>query len=185
MALAQLNLDNVQMAGARQQIDPVMRQLVDMLDDTYDGTPTADGKTRQANGWEHGVSHPFFIWDKEATLDKSKLKFDLLSGIIHHLTFLAQHMFNCAEAAKYPEVRYNEVRDDTGTLIETRVRSVKRYIASSIVIYNDAALLPVMNKTRRDSIITWIKNRPVVDALIKTRAAVATVLDPDSTVDIT
>lgn len=192
MALSTLdNLDRCQMAGARSRVDPVMRALVDQLDDAYYGTPNPDGKTRAADGWRHGVSHPFFIWDYVGGQD-NKLKFDLLSGAIHHLTHLAQHAFNCdhsgvnpaATYAKYPEAKYNEIRDANGLLVETRVRAAKRWCRGMATQWNAANLTPVMNRTRWNQIVNYLKNRPAVQELLARRAALDVVFDIDNETDV-
>lgn len=191
MATAPLdNLDCCQMSGARARCDPLMRALVDRLDDCYYGTPNPDG-TRQANGWRHGVSNPFFIWDYVAG-QNNKLKFDLLSGCLHHFTQIVQHIFNCDHGgvnpavtyAKYDERRYNHVRDSvTGVLVETRVRAAKRWMRGVATTWNNAGLTPVMNRTRFNQIVNYIKNRPAVAELLARRPTIDAVFDIDNETD--
>lgn len=193
MAISALdNLDRCQMAGARSRCDPTMRAIVDQLDDCYYGTPNPDG-TRQANGWKHGVSNPFFIWDFVAGQD-NKLKFDLLSGIIHYFTHIVQHIFNCdhsgvnpaAAYAKYPERKYNQIIDiASGLVIETRVRQAKRWCRDMALVWNNAGLTPAMNRTRFNQIVNYIKNRPVVAELLARRPAIDVVFDIDNETDVT
>lgn len=191
MALADLNLTHKwQMDAARKKIDPVIRKLVDRLDDAYYGTP--QGNTRQQDGWKHGISHPFFIWDYVAGED-NKLKFDYLSGIIHHLTFLCQHLFNTDEATKYPEAKYNAPVDKEGKRLLrpdgitplTRVWETKQHIKQIVLAYNAASLTPPLNRVRVKKIIQWIKNRPIVSALrIRRPADTDSILDPEDESDI-
>lgn len=169
-----------------------MRAIVDQLDNCYYGTPNPDG-TRQANGWRNGVSNPFFLWDYVAGQD-NKLKFDLLSGCLHHLTHLVQHVFNCdhigvnpaATYTKLEERRYNHVLDPvTGALVETRVRAAKRWMRGMATAWNNAGLTPVMNRTRFNQIINHIKTRPAVAELLARRPAVDSVFDIDNETDLT
>jgi hypothetical protein len=196
MSTAPLNFDGVQMEGARRRCDPYLRALVDQLDDAYYGTPNPDG-SRQANGWRSGVSQPFFLWDYVAGQD-NKLKFDLLSGILHHLTFLAQHLFNQdhrgqnatdpeAQYDKYPEPKYNEIRSGppgATVIVESKVRQIKRWLRDMATQWNAANLTPVMNRARFNQIVTYIRNRPRVAELIARRPALDAILDIDNETDI-
>lgn len=192
MALANLdNLERCQMAGARARIDPTMRALVDQLDDCYYGTPNPNG-TRQSDGWIHNVSHPFFLWDYVAGQD-NQLKFRLLSGALHHLTHMTQHLFNCdhsgvnplATYLKYPELKYNQLRDANGVLIETKVKMSKRWCRDMATIWNNAGLTPLMNRTRWNQIVNYIRNRPPVQELLARRSTLDPVLDIDNETDFT
>lgn len=192
MARALLNLDGVQMAGSRKRCDPYLRALVDQLDDCYYGTPTA-GNMRLPDGWKHGLSKPFFIWDHVAGQD-NKLKFDLLSGTLHHLTFLCQHLFNQdhrgqnaepeAQYDKYPEEKYNQIRDEGGVLIETRVRRTKRLLRDMALRWNAAGLTPPMTRARFNQIVNYVRNRPKVQDLLTRRPALDVVLDIDNETDV-
>src|SRR3990167_2666498 len=137
MALSILNFDFVQLEGARRRVDVKWREISDQLDDAYYGTPqfvSGVFTVRLSDGWKHGVSHPFFIWDVQVTPEKSKLAFDLLTGILGHLLFLVQHLFNCDHKLVNPAVvydktseeEYNVLRDEAGIIIETKVKREKR-----------------------------------------------------------
>lgn len=154
-----LNFDNIQMEGARRKIDPIMRGLSDQLDDAY------------YNFWKNGQSQAFFLWDYVQGEDNKK-KFEILGGIIHHLTFLAQHLFNTDEQTPYPESSYN-----TGN--PTKVSKTKQAMASLISQYNSAGLTPTLTPPRINNIVDWIKSRPVVSELRSRRQTdTDRILDP-------
>lgn len=191
MALADLNLNNPwQMDAARKKIDPVMRELVDQLDDAYYGTPKPDN-TRQKDGWKHGVQSPFFSWNYLPT-DDNKLKFDLVSGIIHHLTFLAQHLFNTDEAQKYPEAKYNEPLDENGDRLLrsdatplTKVWAAKQTIKQLVIDYNAAGLTPPLTSGLITGLTNWIKAQAiVVEVSSRRKTDVDAVLDYEVDTDI-
>jgi len=194
MALSGLNLEGVQMQGARKRCDPYARALVDQLDDAYYGTPQPDN-TRLADGWRDNVSHVFFLWDKQATPAQSKLAFDLLAGTLHHLTFLMQHLFNQdhrlqnatdpeADYDKEPETIYNAIRDENNTIVETKVKSVKRWLRGMATTWNAANLQPPMNRVRFNQVVNFIKNRPKVAELLTRRPALDAILDIDNETDL-
>lgn len=175
------NFDGVQLAEARKRVDPTMIALVAQLDDCY------------YNGWRLGQSRPFFLWDYVAGQD-NKLKFDLLSGTIHHITHLTQHLANCDHRAvnaaaaygKYEERRYNHIIDPaTGTLIETKVRAAKRWLRGMATTWNNAGLTPVMNRTRFNQIVNHVKSRPVIAEILARRPALDPIYDIDNETDVT
>lgn len=185
MAKSKLNTNEPwQMDGARKRIDHIIRELIDQLDDCYYGTPNGTGRLQ--DGWRHGISKPFFIWDFVAGQD-NKLKFDLLSGTIHHLHFLVQHLFNCDHVfggyEKTPEPEYNWIRDSNNQFVETKVQDSKRWIRNMATIWNNAGLTPAMNRTRRNQIINYIRNRPVIADVLSRRADLDPILDPENTTD--
>ncbi|HEY4721125.1 MAG TPA: hypothetical protein VII92_04725, partial [Anaerolineae bacterium] len=185
---------SIQMVRARKRCDPYIRALVDQLDDAYYGTPQPDN-SRLPDGWKHGVLHPFFLWDVQSTPAQSKLAFDALSGVLHHLTFLLQHLFNQdhrgqnatdpeADYDKEPEGRYNAVRDDLGNVVETKVRRAKRWMREMATQWNAATLQPPMNRARFNQIVNFIRNRPKVAELLARRATLVSILDIDDEADV-
>ena len=176
--------DPWQLDGARKLIDPVIRLVVDELDDCYYGTPNATG--RDQDGWKHGVSHPFLIWDFVPGED-NKLKFDLLSGLIHHYHFLAQHAFNLDAAAggyeQVPEPNYNWVRNSSNQFVETKVQQSKRWIREFVPKWNSSGLTPVMNRPRLNDLANTILQKPEVQSLLSRRNDLAGVFDPEDLTD--
>lgn len=175
------NFDGVLLAEARKRVDPTMLRLVEQIDDCY------------YNGWRIGQSRPFFLWDYVAGQD-NKLKFDMLSGILHHFTHLVQHLANCdhngvnAAAAypKYPERKYNQIIDTaTNTVIETKVRQAKRWCRDMAVTWNNAGLTPVMNRTRFSQIVNHIKTRTAIQEILTRRPTLDPIFDIDNETDIT
>ena len=196
MARAALNFDGIQMEGARRRVDPLIRNEVDALDDAYYGTPQADD-TRLADGWRSGVSKPYRIWDVQSTLVRSKLAFDILSGLLHHLTFLIQHLSNCdhrgvnpaADYDAYPELKYNAVtlapvRGQPSVFVETKVRETKRNMRALIDQWNTANLSPPFTRTRWNNIVNFIRSRPVIAEMLSRRPVLAPVLDIDDETEV-
>lgn len=184
------------MEGARRRVDQLVRNEVDALDDAYYGTPQADG-TRAADGWRNDVSKPYRIWDVQTTPARSKLAFDTLSGLLHHLTFLLQHLANCdhsgvnpaATYAAYPEAKYNAVmqtvtRGEPAVFVETKVRETKRNMRALIDEWNAASLSPPFTRTRWNNIVNFIRNRPVIAEMLSRRSVLAPVLDIDDETDV-
>lgn len=185
MSKSKLNLDQPwQLDGARKRIDPVIRIVIDELDDCYYGTSTATG--REKDGWKHGVSHPFGDFDFVLGED-NKLKFDLLSGLMHHYTFLAQHAFNLdATAGGYeqvPESNYNWVRNNSNQFVETKVQESKRWIRELVPKWNSAGLTPVMNRPRINKLFNTILQKPEIKELLSRRNDLAGIFDPDDLTD--
>ena len=192
MALAKLNTSQKwQMDVARKLVDPDLAALIEEFDAAYYGTAILDGQGnpvgRQADGWKHDVSHPVRGFDKEATLVASADKHRLLCGILHSITPCAQHCLNIDQGSdKYPEVKYNQILDNTGALVETCVRRAKREARALWSEYNAQGYLPALNAARKTALLNIIKAFPAIQAMRTRRQSdVDTVLDFDVNTDLT
>lgn len=173
------------MEGARRRVDQLIRNEIDALDTAYYGF------------WRNGQSQAYRIWDVQSTPARSKLAFDILSGLLHHLTFLAQHLANCdhsgvnpaATYAAYPEAKYNVVmqtvtRGEPAVFVETKVRETKRNMRALIDQWNAASLSPPFTRARWNNIVNFIRNRPVIAEILSRRPVLDPVFDIDNETDV-
>ena len=185
MAIAPLNFDGIQMEGARRRVDQLIRNEIDALDDAY------------YNFWRNGQAQAYRIWNAQSTPARSKLAFDILSGLLHHLTFLAQHLANCDHSGvnpavaypAYPEAKYNSViapsavRGAPAVVVETKVRATKRNMRALVDQWNTATLSPPFTRARWNGIVDFIRARPVIQEILTRRAALDSILDIDNETD--
>ncbi len=107
------SVSKAQWASVRAKVDARFHDIVRSLEDSYYGTAlTWDGegltKTRAADGWRDGVSHPFVTgprtYDKEPTLAENKLLFDKLHGVIWMHYTVAMVDQNIADGNPHPRM---------------------------------------------------------------------------------
>lgn len=181
MANSELNMDEKwQMDAARKKIDPFMRTIVDNIDDAY------------YKGWKLGISSPYLGFDYNAA-DDNKLKFDLVSGIIHHFTSLLQHLFNLDETTEqYPASKYNEMFDAEGTRLNradgttplTGVYLIKQTIRKLIIEFNAQGFAETITVGKINALLTKINTHPaVIDLRTRKNTEAAAILNYEDDTD--
>jgi hypothetical protein len=90
------NLERVQFAELRAQIDPLFNALHDSLEDAYYGA------------WKHGRSQPWHGFDMQPTPAESKAQFDLLHGALWWAYDAYFDQENRKQARPYPAEAYEE-----------------------------------------------------------------------------
>ncbi len=99
------NFEGVKHEVLRRKIDHIVNDIHDELSDCY------------YNYWKIGNSKEFFGYDKRRTQAKSKLQFDVLHGLLHHIYKIMFHKINQLYA-QYPESEYNHLTKQ-GVLVDT------------------------------------------------------------------
>jgi len=104
---------NVQWQTVRDKVDEKFLDLARRLDDSYYGTALGldsegSATSRAADGWKHGVSHPFIsgpnTYDVQPTPGESQILFDKLHGVIWQHHTIASVDQNITDGLPYPDM---------------------------------------------------------------------------------